>query len=92
MGENEQQNIVDTNADLQVINEHDVDMELEEEQASSKQARTALKWRTPLWTANSHFLFEVKPSQPISKLNCIMCIILLSLKCVIRSHSSSRMH
>ena len=36
----EQPNIIDNKADLQVINQHDVDMELEEEQASSKQART----------------------------------------------------
>ena len=40
MVENEQANIVDNNDDLQVINQHDVDMELEGEQASSKQART----------------------------------------------------
>ena len=33
--ENEQPNIVDNNADLQVINPQDLDVELEEEQASS---------------------------------------------------------
>ena len=40
MIENEQPNIIDNNADLQVINPHDVNIMLEEEQASSKQART----------------------------------------------------
>ena len=44
MVENEQPNIVDNNAHLQVINQHDVDMELEEDQASSKKTRTILKW------------------------------------------------
>ena len=42
--ENEQPNIVNDNADLQVISPHDLDMELEEEQNSSQQARTVPKW------------------------------------------------
>ena len=41
---NEQENIVDNNDDLQVINQHDVDKELEEEQASFKQAIIVPKW------------------------------------------------
>ena len=61
-----------------------VDMELAEEQASSKQARIVPKCKFAL---NLHFLFKVKPGQPISKLNCIMCIMLLSMKCVMRNHS-----
>ena len=44
MVEYEQPNIVDSNVDLQVINQDNVDMELEEEQASSKEARTVPKW------------------------------------------------
>ena len=45
VGENEQPNIVDKNAELQVINQYDVDMELEEEQgSSSEQARMVPKW------------------------------------------------
>ena len=43
MVENEQPNIADNNADLQFINQHDVDMESEKEQASSKKARTIAK-------------------------------------------------
>ena len=39
---NEQPNIVD-NVDLQDINQHDVNMELEEEQTSSKQVRSVPK-------------------------------------------------
>ena len=44
MVENEQANIVDNNDDLQVINQHDVDMDLEEEQAYFKQAIIVPKW------------------------------------------------
>ena len=41
--ETEHPNIDDNNADLQVIKQHDVYMELEEGQASSKQAKTVPK-------------------------------------------------
>ena len=55
--EYEQPNIVDNNVDLQVINQHDVGMELEEEQTSSKQARTVPEWLiNTLCIANSHSL------------------------------------
>ena len=58
MVENEQLIIVDNNADLQVINQHDVDTELEKEQASSVQARTVPEWLiNTLMEANSHFLY-----------------------------------
>ena len=56
--ENEQPNIAGDNADLQIINQHDVNMELEGEQASSKSLYGRL---TPLCTVSSHFLSKVKP-------------------------------
>ena len=48
-----------------LINQHDVDMELQEEQASCKQARRVPKWLIKsLIDNNAHLLFKVYVTQP----------------------------
>ena len=52
--------IDDNNIDLHVIDQHDVEMELEEEQTSSQQARTIPKWLITLMDKKINFPLQGK--------------------------------